>query len=82
MSEVASSVPVTLELTAEEAAALMRLADKISFEDAARTLYAHKPKEFRDEQCYTMMAALTRVHRALDRQGVSAWPWVETGSVE
>ncbi len=72
-------VRITLELDADRAAALLRLCEKITHSDASGYLYPHLPKEVRDEQTSTMLAAAEQVRAALAEEGVSGWPWIETG---
>ncbi len=72
-------VKITFDLDADQAAALFRLCEKITHSDASAYLYPHLPKEVRDEQASTMLAAAEQVREALADQGVSGWPWIETG---
>lgn len=73
------SITVTIELTAEQAAALTRLCDKLTYEDAQRFLYPHLPKDIRDEQVHHMLGATVIAHKALLEAGARAWPWIDTG---
>ncbi len=73
-------IAITLELSPERAAALLRLCDKLDFGDARRPLYPHVSAAIREEQAYEIMRAAAQVQKALEEAGVSAWPWIETGS--
>lgn len=72
---------ITLELTADQAAGLLRFADKSGHDDALRVLYAHRPREQRSEQASQICAALIELQKALENAGVRSWPWVETGGI-
>lgn len=75
-----SSIQLTVELDADQAAALFRLCDKFSHSDAQQYLYPHLPKDLRSEQASQMMSATYRVLAALKDAGIeSAWPWIDTG---
>ena len=76
------SVSVTIEFSPVQAAALVRLCDKLSHEDAKRFLYPHVPADLRAEQAYAMVQAAAAVHKALIKAGARSWPWLDTGEVE
>jgi hypothetical protein len=73
-------ITITIELDANSAAALLRLADKFSHSDAQRYLYPHISRNIREEQCYHMVYALSACERALKEQRVSSFPWIDSGS--
>lgn len=72
---------ITIEVTDEQAAALLRLCDKFTHAQALVYLYPHLPLSLRNEQAYTMVGASAKVAEALCDAGVSSWPWIEVGSV-
>lgn len=74
-------VRITLELEPGQAAGLRRFAEKVTHQDAVMVLYPHVAKEIRSEQAYSIMAAFSVVHDALDDAGVATFPWIETGRV-
>jgi len=71
---------LTLELTPEQAAALKRVSEKISHDQALSVLYSHVPRERRGEQAYAILSAFAELEKALGNAGVASWPWVETGA--
>jgi len=73
-------VQLKVDLTANQAAALMRLCDKFGHSDAKQFLYAHLPREIQSNQAYDMVHALGAIETALKDRDVSAWPWIESGS--
>ena len=73
-------VQIKVELTSNQAAALMRLADKFGHSDAKQFLYAHLPLALQSDQAYDMVHALGKVEAALKDKDISAWPWIECGS--
>lgn len=73
---------VTIELKPEQAAGLLRFADKVNHPAAASVLYAHVSAEIREEQVFAILDGFRELHRALADAGVQPWPWVETGSVQ
>lgn len=75
----AVTVTVRLELSPEQAAGLRRFADKSGWAEAMAVLYAHKPKELREEQASTIIAALGALERSLAEADVATFPWIETG---
>jgi len=74
-------VTITVELTPVQAAALLRYCDKSTYDMACAVLYAHKPKDLREEQASEILDGLRQVERALQEAKVRSWPWVETGQV-
>jgi hypothetical protein len=72
---------ITVALTPQQAAALLRFTEKVTHSDAMGCLYGHKSQAQRDEQAYEIMAAFTVLEAELRRVGVRSWPWVETGRV-
>jgi hypothetical protein len=78
VSEREITLPV-MAFPATEAAALMRLCQKLGHSDALAYLYPHVSKEIRDEQAYQMVRAVARIHEALVDAGATSWPWLETG---
>ena len=70
---------ITVELTEEQAAALLRLCERIPHSDAARYLYPHVDPATRSDQAYHMMYATAKVATELRRANVSDFPWIETG---
>lgn len=75
-----ATVQIKIELTANQAAGLMRLADKFGHGDAKQFLYAHLPRGTQSDQAYDIVHALGKIETALKDKDVSAWPWVESGS--
>jgi hypothetical protein len=73
------SVVLRLELTPGEAAALMRFAEKISYEQAQSVLYPHLETALRAEQASQIIAAFDMLSAALADAQVSSWPWIDTG---
>lgn len=73
-------VRLTLELEADQAAALHQLCRKIGHTDALQYLYPHVNREIRSDQAYDMVHACARLEQALQEAGVNYWPWIETGS--
>ena len=73
------SITVTLKLTANQAAALRRFADKVSYTHASSVLYPHIRAEVRSEQVADIRSAFAEVEKALIQSQVSAWPWIDTG---
>jgi len=69
---------ISVELWPAEAAALMRLCEKLGHSDAVAYLYPHVAKEIRREQAYQMVRAAARLHKALEEAAVHTWPWIET----
>lgn len=80
MSE--AKVQIKLELTANQAAALLRLCDKFGHTDAKAFLYAHLGAELRSDQAYDMVHAVDKISTALREKHISSWPWVESGSAK
>ncbi len=72
---------LTVELTPVQAAALKRLAEKTSYEQASAVLYAHIGADIRAEQAHDILIALDRLNEALAESNVRAWPWIDTGRV-
>ena len=72
---------ITVELEPEQAAALLRLCNKITHSDGLAYLYPHIPLGRRNDQAYDMMHATTKVAEALCDARVSEFPWIETGRV-
>ena len=70
---------ITIELTAEHAAALKRFAEKANYDMACSVLYSHRPKSLRADQAAAVISALATVDRALADAHVTSWPWIETG---
>lgn len=75
-------VQLKVELSANQAAALMRLADKFGHSDAKQFLYEHLPRELQTAQAYDMVHALGQIETALKDRDISAWPWIESGSAK
>jgi hypothetical protein len=75
-----STRTVTMELTCEQAAALKRFAEKVSFSHARSVLYPHVPADIRSEQAHQVVSAFGVLDEALAESGARAWPWIETGS--
>lgn len=71
-------IRVSLALESSHAAALYRLCDKLSTQDAQRYLYPHLPANTRSEQAHDMVTAATQVQKTLADAGVSAHPWIDT----
>lgn len=78
----APTIHITLELTADLAAALHRFADKADYQAAQAVLYPHLDPELRAKQAHQIMRATLILQRALEHSGVNGWPWVETGRAE
>lgn len=76
---MSTPITVTLQLSAEQAAAMLRFAEKSGHHEALQVLYAHIPQPVRDEQASQVCQALSVLERALSDAGARAWPWVETG---
>lgn len=75
-----STYTITVTLTAEQAAGLRRLCDKISHEHAQQFLYPHVSKDIRSDQAYQMLQAFDQIGEALDdAKAPSTWPWLDTG---
>jgi len=74
---VAGALAVEVEFSAEEAAALKRFAQKSNREHALSVLYAHVAKPIREEQASAVLSAFVQLERALE--GVSTFPWIESG---
>jgi len=74
-----SSIRVTLELTANQAAALKRFADKVSYTHASSVLYPHLGADIRSGQVGDILSAFAELEKALIYSHVSAWPWIDTG---
>jgi hypothetical protein len=70
---------LTLELTANQAAALKRFADKVSYTGATSVLYPHISACVRAEQAADILSAFAQLEQALAHSHVSAWPWIDTG---
>jgi hypothetical protein len=68
------TITVTIELEPNDAAALARLCEKVTFSDAQSYLYAHLPQALRDDQAYQMIHATAVVGKALEDAGVRGWP--------
>ena len=73
------SITVTLKLTENQAAALRRFADKVSYTGAMSVLYPHIRTEVRSEQVADILSAFAEVEKALIDSHVLAWPWIDTG---
>lgn len=73
------TVRVTLELSPNCAAALMRFAQKVTFEQAGAVLYPHVHADIRSDQAAEIISALSHLERVLADADVSAWPWIDTG---
>ncbi len=73
---------ITVELTANEAAALARLCEKFHHGHAQSYLYGHVSTEIRSDQAYDMIRATDRVAKALADANVRGWPWIETGTAD
>lgn len=80
MSADISTVTLTVELTAAQAAGLKRFADKSGWTEARAVLYGHVRKDVLDEQTSSIIAALSTLSDAL--ADVDTWPWIETGRAE
>ena len=74
------TIAVTVELTPNQAAALLRLCDKFAHCDASQYLYPHVSAAIREEQAYDMCHALTKIEKVLADTHARSWPWIETGS--
>ena len=72
------TIRISLALEPTQAAALYRLCDKLSTQDAQRYLYPHLPADTRSEQAHDMVTAATQVQNALADAGVNAYPWIDT----
>jgi hypothetical protein len=72
-------ITVTLELEPARAAALLRFAEKITFETAKSVLYPHVDPDIRGEQTGQILGAFTVLEKALHDERVRSWPWIETG---
>lgn len=72
-------ITLTLELTADAAAALKRFAEKVTFEEAAAVLYPHVKAEIRSDQASQIISAFAQLDTALADAHVSSWPWIDTG---
>lgn len=72
-------ITITVLLTPDQAAGLLRFAEKSGHSDALAALYPHVPREIRSEQAYSILGACQAVERALGDAGVGTWPWIETG---
>jgi len=75
---------IPIEMTAENAAALKRFAEKVNYEKvnydmACSVLYSHRPKSLRADQAAAIISAFATVDRALTDANVTSWPWIETG---
>lgn len=81
MSTEQSRVTVTLELSREAAAGLLRFADKVTHSEARAVLYPHVQLEIRSEQASQIIEGFSVLERALADAGVTSWPWIETGRV-
>ncbi|MEJ0006632.1 MAG: hypothetical protein WDM77_09805 [Steroidobacteraceae bacterium] len=79
MSAAPKVVILAVDLTPDQAAAIYRLCDKISYSQATATLYSHVPADVLAAQASTMMNAAELIRRMLADQGVNAHPWIETG---
>lgn len=79
ISTAAEPHAAMIELTANQAAALHRLCDKLTHSDAQNYLYGHISKELRSDQAYDMVRAAAGLQKALEEANVRGWPWVETG---
>lgn len=73
------TVRLTLELTPEQAAALKRFAEKVSYEQASAVLYPHVSADIRANQATAILIALDRLDEALCEAAVGSWPWIDTG---
>jgi len=73
------SITVKLKLTAKQAAALKRFADKISYTHASSVLYPHLDAEIRSGQVRDILSAFAELEKALIDSHSSAWPWIDTG---
>lgn len=67
---------VTIELEPAQAAALLRLCNKITHSDALAYLYPHIQLGRRNDQAYDMMHATAKVAEALTDADVSEFPWI------
>jgi hypothetical protein len=74
-----SDVTITLILSREAAAGLLRFADKVSYEQAASVLYPHVRSDVRCDQAHAILSGFSQLQTALDEAGVKSWPWIETG---
>lgn len=74
-------IKVTVELEPEQAAALLRLCNKITHSDGLAYLYPHIPLGRRNDQAYDMMHGTAKLAEALCDANVSEFPWIETGRV-
>jgi hypothetical protein len=70
-------ITITLELSPEAAAGLLRFAQKVTHEDALAVLYPHVNRDIRSGQAYEIMAGFARLENALAGADVHSWPWVE-----
>lgn len=70
---------ITVELTPEQAAALLRLCNKVTHSDCLAYLYPHVRLGVRNDQAYDMVHATSALAEKLCKQGVSDFPWIETG---
>ena len=75
-------ITLLLELTRDQAAALKRCAEKISYTQAISVLYAHVSAEVRSEQAADILSAFSQLERALADSRVSAWPWIDSGHAD
>jgi hypothetical protein len=75
-------VQIKIDLTPNQASALMRLADKFGHSDAKQFLYAHLPAELISDQAYNMVHALSKIEKALRDKQISAWPWIDCGDAK
>lgn len=72
-------VILILELTRNQAAALKRCANKMSYTEAMSMLYPHISADVRSEQVGDILSAFSQLEKALADSGVSAWPWIDSG---
>jgi predicted RNA-binding protein YlxR (DUF448 family) len=78
-SATRGTVWLQLELTANQAAALKRFVEKVTFEQASEVLYKHVDAQIRREQTHDIITAMNQINRALADVEISAGPWIDTG---
>lgn len=69
-------IRLAVVLEPDQAAALLRLCNKITHSDGLRYLYPQLPLDRRNDQAYDMMHATSKVAEALCDAGASEFPWV------
>lgn len=72
-------IRLTVELTPEQAAGLLRLVDKTGFVEIQATLYPHVSKDTRADQVRDVLAATSAIETALRETKVSVFPWIDCG---